>query len=1397
MIGIAATLPRFRAATFIAIIAMAVVLGLVAAAQSPELASANSPTIPQPNNARWEPGNAAKTLVVSWDATPGLPSGCSYTKTAYWVGDPSINKFEDENDVVHQRAYSDSYTYFWVFPEDSGTSTKYSFGGGSTYQVKLYLYAQCSGGSVFGPTVVLSAKAPHSGPATGFSATTGTASGAINLSWTDPTTADGVSVTKREYRAKLSSASSWPASWTQAGTSASSYTITGLNAGSNYDIQFRVQTNNVPTKTLAASNVRANSIVVGSVGSPSATSGSANGAINLAWSAATSATSYEYQSKKSTASSWGAWTTAGTGTSRTITGLDQGAIYQFRLRGKASTVPGATSSTVAAVAQFTPTASASAGNAAQTIAVSITAPQGLTVTRYDIRWKLASAGSYPSSGAGSWTSLGSSTTRTITGLTGATAYHVQVRVVHSSGDPASTNSLLKTISVTSSAAVKPPTNFAAAAGSQFGSVNLSWTAPSGQTVTRYEFRYRESGGTYGASWTSASTNTSHIVTGLKTDDTAYDFQLRTVATGGNSVSQGLSNVKPKQLPAPTNFAANPGSGKGEIDLSWTAVTGFTPARYEYRWKLTSTNAWPSSGAAGDWTPAGTSSTRATATSATITGLTANASYDVQLRTVEGTAPNYSVAASATATSRAVGVPTGFAASQGTSPGAISISWTDPTGATITARQYRTKASGESTEFQGAWQSAGTTSPFVIAGLDAGAQYDIQFRVSANGGHSITVTASATAGIVSPPLNVQAFQGSDAGEIDLTWSAPNGVTVTGYRYRSKKTSASAYPNSWETIAASLTSKTLTGLMGNVEHSIQLSSAVRISGRSSDSYSAPVTVSAIAKPIPPPTDPDVEETATPGVLVLQWTPPPDVESHGFQLRYKPQTGEVGTWSQWVAMNGDQTSTQVNGLQVGIGYQFELTAQNGPLGTSPPVQFAMEPSPAAPPTGLMATGGVRLISLTWDTPEEGAATGYRYRYRESGDAEDWSDWFNADLTDTETQSTFVYGLRQATSYTVELTTQRGNTFSESVAATAMTNLDIPAVGRISPVAPSVSVKANSRVALEVDVYDTQNVQVNGDIDTKTRMFKGITALYEWSETPAAGSFAEPGNTRRVVYNAPALPGTYTIRAVIAPRGICTSHYVPVEGADPCQATFTVRVSADVSSNGQRAQPTNPPGPIPNSLTDSNGNTYSVFTPEQGGSLRSDGVMITAYSGAVADNTIVGVRVEAVSGAHTDPNGHLTVAETSYRVVGVNAQAQPLSRLQFNDPVPICLPIPDAFTTRLNDVSLAQVGSDGAVTPIGQRLAPSTTGTVVCSTVRELPSTFVVVARNSEGVPPVEATVTVAVDTGNEADAQLPDAGGFAPSPLLLALTAVLLALLGGILATVGNGRVNGYRTHRNAHR
>ena len=1370
-------------------------------ASTVDQASAN-PTIPEPVNVRFEPGDAANRVVLSWDEVPSMPNGCTYRRTGYEVGRPDINRYEDENDIESESSQTFTYSDFEWEDDTGNTTITYTIAGGTTYRARVRIWARCGNNYPSSGTVSRTAVAPHSGPATGFTAATGNTGGSIALSWTNPS-GTGISVTKREYRAKLSSASSWPASWTQAGTS-TSYTITGLTGGSNYDIQFRVQTNSVPTKILHASGVTARSL--GTPGNFTAASGDANGEVDLSWNAVSGSTSYEFKSKKSTDASWGSWTTAGTGTTRTVTGLDPRVLYEFKVRAKTSASTSAASSKQSAIAQFTPNASATAGSSSESIDLTITAPQGITVTRYEIRWKLNSDAAYPTSGTGTWTGIGTSTSRSITGLTGATAYNIQVRVVHTSGSAASTTSATKTVNATSSAATKSPVNFAAVAGNQFGELNLSWQAPSSQTVTRYEFRYRETGGNYptdnggNAVWTAAgtasdrSTATSQTLAGLRSDGTTYDVELRTVAPDGNSSPVSQSTVAPKPLPAPTVFSAEPGNSTGSVDLSWTVANGVTPTRYEYRWKATSSTSWPTSGSTGDWTAAGTPSTRSTASSAEVTSLTANTSYDFQVRTVFGSTPLHSAPASASATSAAISTPQNFAATKGTAPGDIQISWTDPTGSTITGRQYRAKIDSESS-FNGGWASAGSSSPYTITGLDAGKSYDVQFRVQANGGASAIVAASATAGEVPPPTGVTATEGPDFGEITLSWSAPNGITPKSFRYRSKLASDDAYPNTWETASASSTSQTVTGLRGNSEYNVQISTVFRVAGRSSDSYSTPAVANAVAKPIPPPVSPQAEETRTPGTVVLNWQPPAGVETHAFQYRYKPQSGS--SWSQWNTLPGSFRSTSVPGLQVGVQYQFQLSAQNGPIGDSPAVAFSTEMIEVDPPSGLRANGGVMQIGLTWDKPMAGAATGYRYRYRRSdapaSSPASWSEWLEVPIAGVETdaQTAVIHGLTEATEYTVELTSARGGSFSQPVAAIATTNLNVPIVGRIAAAAPTVSVTAGAPVALEVNVFDIQNAQVNEDADKATGLFRNVPTRYAWSVQHSTGDFVDPANSRRVTFNAPTIPGTYLVTVAILPQGMCMSHYVPSVEGNPCETQITVQVRANGPAVNRASAPTDPNGAIPTVLQGSDGAHYSVFTPVGGGTATSDGATLKALPGAVPDNTVIGVHIAMAQREPAATDNGWIVATDVFDIAVVDSQGNDISETQFNRPVLACAPVPDELKPRISSLWLATVGTDRSITPIGRNIVNGPLGLTSCAYLTRLPATVVVVSKT--GTPATDATES---DTqppvfDSLADATLPDAGGKTPGWWLP--FAALLCVFVGLTTRLSLSISPKYRLHR----
>ena len=122
-------------------------------------------------------------------------------------------------------------------------------------------------------------------------------------------------------------------------------------------------------------------------------------------------------------------------------------------------------------------------------------------------------------------------------------------------------------------------------------VALAWDAPGADPgITRHEYRYKTTGGTYPAAWTpvpdSAADETneaSHTVTGLAAG-TEYDFELRIVG-GANASDADEATARTTGVAAPTNFTAT--AGDAQVMLSWDApATGSGVTKHQYRQKTT-------------------------------------------------------------------------------------------------------------------------------------------------------------------------------------------------------------------------------------------------------------------------------------------------------------------------------------------------------------------------------------------------------------------------------------------------------------------------------------------------------------------------------------------------------------------------------------------------------------------------------------------------------------------------------------------------------------------------------------------------------------------------------------------------------------------------------------------
>ena len=166
-----------------------------------------------------------------------------------------------------------------------------------------------------------------------------------------------------------------------------------------------------------------------------------------------------------------------------------------------------------------------------------------------------------------------------------------------------------------------------------GEFRLLWT-DGGGTVTGFQYRYRESGGSWG-SWISAGLGTFIDLLNL-VDGTTYQFQV--VAMNGtvvSAISDTFEVTTPTVPDAPTITRVD--SGDGQVNINWTAPSyngGSDITGYKYRYRESNGGTWES------WTSFGGG---VTITSEDIAGLTNGTAYDFQVRAVnavgEGTESN--------------------------------------------------------------------------------------------------------------------------------------------------------------------------------------------------------------------------------------------------------------------------------------------------------------------------------------------------------------------------------------------------------------------------------------------------------------------------------------------------------------------------------------------------------------------------------------------------------------------------------------------------------------------------------------------------------------------------------------------------------------------------------------
>ncbi|SER30994.1 DUF7927 domain-containing protein [Microlunatus flavus] len=221
----------------------------------------------------------------------------------------------------------------------------------------------------------------------------------------------------------------------------------------------------------------------------------------------------------------------------------------------------------------TPTApSATAGTTSATVTWTAPDPNGSPVTGYVVTPYLGGVAQTPV------TVDGSSTTRTVTGLTAGGSYTFTVAATNAYGTSAASPASSAVVPYTLPDA---PTVTAVSAGTS--SATLTWTAPSGTgftpltgyVVTPYVGTVAQTPTTF------SGTTTTRTVTGL-TPGTAYTFRVAAVnAAGTGPASASSAAVTPNASPSLT-FAAPP---SGEVGVAYSRQLTVNDGTGPYTWSV--------------------------------------------------------------------------------------------------------------------------------------------------------------------------------------------------------------------------------------------------------------------------------------------------------------------------------------------------------------------------------------------------------------------------------------------------------------------------------------------------------------------------------------------------------------------------------------------------------------------------------------------------------------------------------------------------------------------------------------------------------------------------------------------------------------------------------------------
>ena len=908
---------------------------------------------------------------------------------------------------------------------DSATGTSIGIpglSGGTSYGVRVQ--ALNSSGTGRWSDTVFSSTTPATAPGTPTGLAATVEDRQLALRWNEPPS-NGAPISHYTIECRLGGtaiavgscgSSNWIA---YATVSTNSTTVRGLANGTAYDIRVRA-TNRAGSSAWAT--VSATPAAVPRIPTNMTATTSGRG-IDVTWTppadGGSPITRYTVQYCSSGCANWQTRTVSGNppATTTTLTGLASGTTYRVRVRAVNSAGESGWSATDTATTPTrpeTPTNLLVTVGGPDTLSATWTAPisqsgiTGYTVQRcnaaanQDGTWRCVSG--YSNAGTAATTS------HTITGLRGSTAYLVRVQAFNAAG-PSGWVTANGAVTTDPPTAPEAPTGFTATAGNR--QIRLSWTAPParGAPIQRYTITCTSNivDGTHVCDRTDGTntyttSGTSRTITGL-TNGNSYSFTLSATNVAGTSGTTSAA-ATPATLPGrPRNIEITPSYGTGTVDLSVTwsapsrdngdttdnggsAITGYT---VQYR---ASTGNWSFAffGGSGTCGEVGTTCTH------TITGLAVGPTYYVQIRAHNAGGDSSWVQA----TTRPTGTPEDPAAPglSNSTLGELEVTWSAPSniGASeITDYDVRWSTSRTVTvdgnpedRCNNSWRNApdsgddaaDTSTSYSISGLDGETRYCVQVRaanIHGNGPWSdSTFETTQPASVPGTIDDLTATPGDRRATLRWTAPAANGARIT--RYTITCSSSNPGTNRCDvdgtnnTFTTPGTSYTIGGLTNGVAYTFDV--------LATNSAGSGSTASANATPARRPDRPDPNDITFSEAyandlvnLTVNWEEPEDDGGDpggitGYTLQYR---ASGGNWS--FHYFGTGTTATINGLPIGGRYDVQIRTHTA-AGESTWAQKSVTPTgrPGAP-TSIGAASGANSVTASWSAPDQGASaiTGY----------------------------------------------------------------------------------------------------------------------------------------------------------------------------------------------------------------------------------------------------------------------------------------------------------------------------------------------------------------------------------------------------------------------------------------